>query len=156
MMSEPDQRTVVIAIARTWIGTPYHHGARIRRIGADCATFLAAVFEEAGLVQPVTLPAYLPQWHQNGHEELYLDLVREHCCEVEAPRPGDIVMWRFGHVLSHGAIVVTWPRIIHALVDVGVHEDDALANKRLCIVGAAEIGAGKPRERRFFSYWAGR
>lgn len=156
-MSEADERLRVIFEARKWLGTPYRHHARVRRAGADCATLLVEVFEKAGLIPHQELPDYSPQWHENREFQLYLDVVMKHCKEIEGPpKPGDLVMWKFGHVLSHGAIVVAWPRIIHSMLGQGVILDDAIANQRLMFVGVAEKDNGKPRERHFYSYWAGR
>lgn len=155
--SEADERARVVTIAQRWKGTPYRHRAKVRGAGADCATLVVAVFEQAGLIPPQDLPAYSPQWHENKDFELYLSVIMKYCREIEGPpQPGDLVMWKFGKVLSHGAIVVAWPRIIHAMMGEGVVFDDALANQRLQFVGVAEADHGKPRERHFYSYWAGR
>lgn len=154
METEAEQRARVVAIARQWCGTPYRHHGRKIKSGADCATLIAEVYERAGLVPHQELPPYSPQWHENQHEQLYLQAIRNYCAEVEEPGPGDLAMWKFGHVLSHGAIVVQWPRIIHAINPDGVMLDDALANQRLRFVGVAEADRGKPRERHFYSYWA--
>jgi hypothetical protein len=39
---------------------------------------------------------------------------------VDIPMLGDIALYRFGRCAAHGAIVVGWPRLIHAYVDHGV------------------------------------
>lgn len=156
-MTEADQRARVVAIARSWLRTPYEHHQKVRGAGADCATLLAAVFEEAGLVPPIDLPAYSPDWHLNQDYQLYLSVILQHCPEsFGPPLPGDIVMWKFGRVLSHGAIVVEWPVIIHALVGCGVILDDAEKSARFVTRAGGEAGAGHPRERHFYSWWAPR
>ena len=33
-------RAAVVAAAREWIGTPYHHMADIKGVGCDCAMLL--------------------------------------------------------------------------------------------------------------------
>lgn len=156
MSSEQEQRAAVLAAASSWLGTKYHHRAMLKGIGVDCATLLVTCFTESGLIPPVSLPDYSPQWHLNDEDEKYLAVVLEHCAPVDAPQPGDIAMWRFGKRLGHGAIVVDWPRIIHAEVGSGCILGDAARSTRLMYVGRGEAGAGKPRECRFFSYWAKR
>ena len=42
----------------------------------------------------------------------------------------------------------------HATVNRNVMLDDAEASQRVMTVGRGEAGAGKPRERHFYSYWA--
>ena len=72
--AEQEQRARVVEMARTWLGTPYHHCAAIKGVGTDCAMILVAVFQEAGLVHDVAVPAYSPSWHLNRDEEKYTDL----------------------------------------------------------------------------------
>ena len=47
--------------------------------------------------------------------------VKSVCDEVEgSPQPGDIVLYKIGKCVSHGAIVVEWPTIIHSYIHLGV------------------------------------
>lgn len=48
------ERDEVIRIARAWLGTPYHHQASVKGVGADCIGFLKGVALEAGLITPET------------------------------------------------------------------------------------------------------
>jgi hypothetical protein len=57
-----------------------------------------------------------------------LALVEQHARPVATPEPGDIALFRYGRCISHGAIVLAWPRVIHAVVRQGVVIEDALAN----------------------------
>jgi cell wall-associated NlpC family hydrolase len=41
-----DTRARVVALARTWLGTPYHHQASLRGAGADCLGLLRGVYAE--------------------------------------------------------------------------------------------------------------
>jgi cell wall-associated NlpC family hydrolase len=163
-MPQSEQRSAVLVEARRWIGTPYHHMGRLRGVGADCATFPAEVYAAAGVIAPVAIEFYPPDWHlhrgprdlagtagtgEKTHER-YLARVLEHAVEVPAPLPGDMALWRVGRAFAHGAIVLGWPRIVHAVVGIGVMEDDgtsptlALGRRR---------GSDARREVRFFSPW---
>lgn len=142
-MSERTQRPAVVAEALTWLGTPYHHAARVKGAGVDCGQLVAAVFETVGVIPAVVFPAYPPDWAMHRGDELYLDRVLELAHEIEGPpQPGDIALWRFGRAWSHGSIVTEWPLVIHAYVGVGVLLEDATANQDLA-----------RRPVRFFSVW---
>lgn len=113
--TENEERSRVVKIAYEWCGTPYQHSARIKGIGADCLTLLAEVFAEAGLVEKVEIPYYPHDWHLHKTAERYMQGLLKYAKEIpDNPQPGDIVLWKFGHCFSHGAIVVEWPLVIHA------------------------------------------
>lgn len=84
-------RAEVVACARTWLGTPFHHAERQKGLGVDCAGLLIGVARELGLVAPeFDLPAYAPT--PDGHTMLeWCDL---HMTRVsqEAMQPGDVVV----------------------------------------------------------------
>jgi cell wall-associated NlpC family hydrolase len=109
-------RAAVLREAETWLSTPYHHMARVKGAGCDCLTFLAEVYAAAGVIEPVgKIPFYRLDFMRHQDDETYLNglLARGH--EVAAPLPADVVLYKWGRVFSHGAIVVDWPRrIIHA------------------------------------------
>lgn len=152
--AEQEQRARVVEMARTWLGTPYHHCAAIKGVGTDCAMILVAVFQEAGLVHDVAVPAYSPSWHLNRDEEKYTDFIRQFAVEVDrAPLPGDIVVWKFHRAFAHGGIVSSWPRVIHAFIGRGVFEDDAEANQMLTTISERVPDQGKPRPMKVFSLW---
>lgn len=110
----------VVKEAVTWINTPYHSGARLKKIGVDCGQLLIGVFAGAGVVPEFDPGAYPFDWHLHRSEEKYLSWVKKYCDPVENPQPGDIAVFRFGRCVSHAGIVTDWPRIIHAYVGLGV------------------------------------
>ncbi len=120
-------RDHIVAEARSWIGTPYHHHGRIKGVGVDCAQILAAVYEVAGLVPHLDLGNYSPQWHLHRNEEVYLRWLEnsgaKRLPESQQPQPGDIGVWQFGRTYSHGGIVVDGgadPTLVHAYINRGV------------------------------------
>lgn len=126
-VTESELRGRVVVEARAWLGTPYHHHARLQGIGVDCAHLLAAVFEAGGLVPPQELGNYSPQWHLHHSEELYLQALQRAGARrlpFGSPvQPGDVLVWRFGRTYSHGGIAVTGgadPEVVHAYIDRGV------------------------------------
>ena len=58
MMTE-SQRAEVVRVARSFIGTPYHHMGRVKGAGVDCATLLAEVYYEAGVLKEPVRIEYL-------------------------------------------------------------------------------------------------
>ena len=116
------KRARVVAAARTWLGTPFHHHAQVRGAGVDCLNLLAAVYTTCGLIEPPEIPDYTQDWHIHHGTQRFLDAVLRYADllpEGETPQPGDIVMFVYGRHAAHGAIVVDWPVVIHAWRDVG-------------------------------------
>ncbi len=137
----------MVAEAMAWLRTPYHPAQRVKGAGVDCAQLPAAVYHAAALLGDIPLATYSPQWHLNQREELYLGEVLKHAAEVPGPPlPGDFVLYRVGHCWAHGAIVIDWPTIIHAVsgrcVTLGDGLRDPLAKRPL-----------GDRHPRFFTLW---
>jgi cell wall-associated NlpC family hydrolase len=119
-MDEAAARAAIVAEAMDWLSTPYHHNARIKGVGVDCAQLPAAIFHAAGLI-PDLQPEYSPQWMLHHDAEAYLEWVRPYAREItrDELRPGDLVMWKFGRTYSHSAIVIDMPTAIHAMQRAG-------------------------------------
>ena len=115
----------IISEARSWLGTPFHHRAMVRGAGVDCAHFLIGVYSAVGLAPKVETENYPPDWHFHKDEERFLGYLERYARRVETPAPGDVAMFKFGHCVSHGAIVVAWPTVIHAYFRQGVVIADA-------------------------------
>jgi len=124
-------REAVVKEAVSWIGTPFHHAARVKGAGVDCLMLLAEVYERAGIVPHLEPPFYVPDWHLHRDAERYLEGLASHAHEIAGPPrgtgplPGDIALFRFGRTFSHGAIVTSWPRLVHAYWNIGVVYGDA-------------------------------
>ena len=119
------KRASVVTEAVSWIGTPFHHAARVKGAGIDCLMLLAEVYERAGIAPHIDPPFYVPDWHLHRDAERYMEGLLEYAGPVETPLPGDIALFRFGRTFSHGAIVTAWPRLIHAYWNIGVVRGDA-------------------------------
>lgn len=133
-------REDAVAEARSWIRTPFHHGARIKGVGVDCGQLLAAVYQPG-----LEGPDYLAGWWQHSDQELLLDLVLAYTHEVDVPQLGDVAIWKFGRTWSHAGIVTDWPTVIHAMGGLAVTEEDTVANRLF-----------EGRQVRFFSPWGER
>lgn len=130
-MSENSRRAAVVAEAASWIGTPFHHAARVKGAGVDCLMLLAEVYERAGVSAHIEPPFYVPDWHLHRDAERYREGLLRYARPIAGPPqgpeplPGDIALFRFGRTFSHGAIVIQWPRLIHAYWTIGVVWGDA-------------------------------
>ena len=122
-MTENEQRDAVIKEALSWERTPHHNGACIKGHGVDCGTYPIACYRACGLIPEIRIPRYSHQFHLNRGEEWYRAIVDAHGHRVEKPLRGDFALYKIGRVYSHGAIVIEWPRIIHAWVGIGVTQD---------------------------------
>jgi NlpC/P60 family putative phage cell wall peptidase len=121
----PTQERIIIE-ALSWEGTPYHHHARIKGVGVDCAMLLCEVFEVAGLVPHVDPGNYPPDWHFHQNGEMYRDWLEKYAIQVEGePQAGDVVLYKFGRVGSHAAIVLQYPEVIHAYIREGCVRGDS-------------------------------
>jgi cell wall-associated NlpC family hydrolase len=150
-MSEADERARVVAGAVSYLRTPYAHMGRKRGVGVDCATLVLACYVEAGLVPPQELGYYAKQWNLHQTDQRYIAVIEKYARQIAGPPdPGDIVVFQVGQNFAHGAIVVEWPRIIHAREPDGVEYADAERDSVLAMIGA------KPRPRKTYSYWAPR
>lgn len=135
------ERERIIAEAKSWLGTPFHHGARVKGAGVDCAQFVAAVYESVGVSDSVEFPEYKKDWFLHSNDERYCDTVLSQCIIVDTPLPGDIVLFRRQpkkgsmevQPYSHGAIVIEWPLVIQARWKANVELCDATSNP-LCLM----------------------
>jgi hypothetical protein len=152
------ERQLVVAEARSWIGTRYHHCADVKGMGVDCAMILVRVYQAVGLIPEFDPRPYPPRWHLHQGEERYLGWIRKFAHPVETPGPGDVILWRVGRCFSHGGIVTEWPtaalearghphRVVHAYARAGIVEESDVSL-------GGELSDPK-RPRRFYSLWGG-
>lgn len=152
MEEELRQRLAIIREAVTWLKTPYVAGQGVKGAGCDCGRFPLKVFQEVGLVSKEFDPGhYSQQHHIHQDEERYLNWVAQFAHEVAGPpdyipMPGDIVMFKFGRLYAHGAIVINWPEVIHVMIGSVVRIDDIHKNR----VGKHALDN---LPKRYFSYW---
>ena len=141
--------------AHSFLGTPYHHEARLKGGGIDCATLLAEAAAEARIIPRIDLPHYPAQWMHHRHRERLVEIVSEWGTEVfRTPIVGDIVLWKFYNLFCHASIVTAWPNIIHSYVQAGkVVEEQVDHADWLRLVAERGPDQGKPRPMRVFSLW---
>ena len=107
-------RDQVIDEAESWLGTPYHHRGFVKGTGCDCGTFLHAVFKDIIDLAPFR-KSYAMDWATHTDEEMYLDGIEPYVTEKTGrPEKGDIIIWKYGKVFSHGTLYIGRGRFIHS------------------------------------------
>jgi cell wall-associated NlpC family hydrolase len=119
--SEETARDLVVTEAMTWLRTPYHHRAKLKGVGVDCAQFVLAVYASAGLIEDFDTGEYPRDWHLHRSAERYMTNVQRFAGEIEPAdaKPGDVMLFKYGRAFSHGAIVTRYPQVVHAVVKDG-------------------------------------
>ncbi|NJO56344.1 MAG: peptidase P60 [Rhodospirillales bacterium] len=116
----------IVRIARSWIGTPYHHQASVRGVGCDCLGLVRGVWVEAVGYDPETPPAYAADWADATGDEAMLRAAGRHLSAkaIGQAAPGDVLVFRLrpGFVAKHAAILATDVTMIHAVEGVPVGE----------------------------------
>lgn len=114
-----DTRARAVAIARTWIGTPYHHQASLRGVGCDCVGLIRGIYRELTGVEPDAVSPYTRDWAEATGEETLLAAARRHLVEIDRveARPGDVLVFRYrsGNVAKHAGLLASGGTLIHAL-----------------------------------------
>jgi NlpC/P60 family putative phage cell wall peptidase len=120
VIGDETTRARIVEIARSWIGTPYHHRARLKGVGVDCAQLLIGVFAEAGLIESFDTGEYPMDWAAHRDDERFLGWVAQHAAPTSFAMPGDLLVFRYFRCYSHGAIVVDDALMIHSFIGRGV------------------------------------
>jgi NlpC/P60 family putative phage cell wall peptidase len=93
----------VVAIARSWIGTPYVHQASVKGAGADCLGLLRGVWRELYGAEPEVVPTYTPDWSEPEAEERLWQAALRHLMPAEGLEAGEVLLFRMreGAVAKH-------------------------------------------------------
>ena len=144
-------RPHIIALARDWLGTPYHHQASLRGVGTDCVGLVRGIYRELHGGEAQALPAYTRDWAEGSGRETLLEAARRHLVEI-APfeaQPGDVLVfrWRRNTLAKHCAILSAPTAMIHALEGAPVTEVALTPWWRRHIAGAFAFPAATPSPR---------
>lgn len=108
----------IVAEARAWLGTPWHHQAPLKGVGCDCTGLVRGVINA---FRP--LPPELQQmdYARTPDGVTLLRLCREHLHEVAIAdiQPGDVLAFRYARDPQHMAVAADYVHgglsMIHAL-----------------------------------------
>lgn len=116
----------IVAAARGWIGTPFHHGASLRVVGCDCLGLVRGVWREVIGPEPEALPAYGADWAEPAGAETLADALSRHFtrCHADDRTPGHLLLlrWRDHLPARHVAILSGAATMIHAHAGAAVAE----------------------------------
>jgi NlpC/P60 family putative phage cell wall peptidase len=111
-------RAAIVAEARGWIGTPYHHAASLRGVGCDCLGLVRGVWRAFHDGEPEPMPAYGPGWAELGAGEALAAAAARHFLPlpVAAAQAGDLLLFRWlAHLPArHCGLLTAQDRMVHA------------------------------------------
>jgi cell wall-associated NlpC family hydrolase len=92
------KRSDIVACARSWLGTPWHHHACVKGAGVDCVHLGAGVLKELGVDVP-PLPAY----DRTPDGVTLVAMCDQHLERIarHEMRPGDFVVIEWGDGVPH-------------------------------------------------------
>ena len=117
----------VIAVARSWLGTPYHDQASLRGVGCDCLGLARGVWRDLIGAERQAIPPYSRDWGETGVREVLADGARGMMIEIPLAEigPGALVLFRMAPraIAKHVGILTAPDRFIHAYDRLGVIEE---------------------------------
>lgn len=121
-------RGEIVAAARGWVGTPYHHQASLRGSGCDCLGMVRGVWRECIGPEPELTPPYGRSWAEGTGAETLLDAARRHFVPADDVRAGVLLVfrWKPGLPAKHLGIAVDEGRFVHAYNSAGRVVEGAL------------------------------
>jgi cell wall-associated NlpC family hydrolase len=139
--NEKELRDKIVVEALSWLRTPYHVSGELKGVGVDCERLLTKVYSDLGLIEYFPPVKYSPDFLFHRSEEFYLNGIEERAYKSTKYDKGNIILYKMGRVVSHSAIIVDYPTIIHA------------ASGKGCILDDASQDFLKKREYCVFSLW---
>lgn len=136
----------LVAVAASWIGTPFRQRACAKRFGVDCVHLAAAIYRECGLPVTMEFPAYSLDRGSHAEHSLvteWLDRsplfgrVAIGAVPAATVSPGDLLCMNMGMSVHHVAVALEMGAIIHSIRPHGVsygHIDEPAARARLAAV----------------------
>ncbi len=136
-------RTRVVAAARDWLGTPFHHQARLKAVGVDCIGLVIGVARELGMVQQdfdVTGYSRYP----DGRALMAMAREKMTWVPLDQLQIGDVVVVGFDKLPQHFGIIGDYRHggfsIIHAASAYGkVVEQRLMFSKAMFFVAAFQL-----------------
>ena len=117
----------VIAVARRWLGTPYHDQASLRGVGCDCLGLARGGWRDLVGAEPQSIPPYSRDWGETGVREVLAEGARTMMIEMPIADmgPGTLVLFRMAPraIAKHVGILTADDSFIHAYDRLGVIEE---------------------------------
>ena len=115
-------RSDIITEALSWVDTPYHHQAKLKGVGVDCAQLILGVAQELHYTpKDVVVTGYSREWNIHNREEVMLGYLEQFgAFEVQRPlEGGDILCFKFGRACGHLGIYLGDGTFVHSHLTAG-------------------------------------
>ena len=118
---------LIVAAARSWLGTPYHDQASVKGAGVDCLGLARGIWREVVGPEPLSVPPYSRDWG----EVMPTEVLAEGAASWLQPIPlaeagsGSVVLFRMmpQAIAKHVGILTGPSAFIHAFHGIGVIEE---------------------------------
>lgn len=123
----------IVNTAREWLGTPYHHQARVKGHGCDCAQLVIGVGQSCGVFEHY--PKRYMKYNRSPRPKFIKDRLREFMVEIkkEEMKAGDVIYtgWTREHPCHLGILTSVGYRlcIIHASIKDGFVVESTLSRE---------------------------
>jgi NlpC/P60 family putative phage cell wall peptidase len=118
---------MVVAAARSWLGTPYHDQASLRGVGCDCLGLARGVWREVVGDEPFPIPPYSRDWGEIGPREVLADGARAMMPQITTHEImlGALILFRMAPraIAKHVGILTGPHSFIHSYERLGVVEE---------------------------------
>lgn len=127
----PLDRAAILAAARGWLGTPYHHQASVKGVGCDCLGLVRGVWRELVGPEPEPVPPYSADWGEALGRDTLVEVAARYFMRlaVEEAGPGDVAVFRWRPHLpaKHLAVLTERGGLVHAYDAAGAVVEGPLA-----------------------------
>lgn len=110
-----DFGSLVVAEARSWVGTSFCWGASVKGVACDCKGLVIGVARELGRPEGVAAKATFSGYGANPKEKMLRDGLASLYDRVDEMQPGDVLLLKVGAPAAalHLAIYAGEGRMIH-------------------------------------------
>jgi cell wall-associated NlpC family hydrolase len=144
------QAALVINDGLSWIGTPFKNCGDVKGPAGcvDCAMLLVRTHVDTGILPPFDPRPYSASWFLHQTEEKFLGWIKDRLggVEIDRPRVGDCLVYRFGKCFSHGAILINSEEVVHAFYKSGIVHVSRLDEQDLSV----DRTTGAPIQVKYF------
>jgi NlpC/P60 family putative phage cell wall peptidase len=113
------RRQDIVAQARRWVGTPYHHQQSHLGVGADCLGLVRGVWRDLYGAETEAPQPYSRDWAEAEGTETLIEAASRHMTAVPVAeaRGGDLVVFRYrrSSPAKHVGILCAPERVVHAM-----------------------------------------
>ena len=126
-MSRADP-ALILAAARSWLGTPYHDQASVKGAGVDCLGLARGIWRDVIGPEPLSVPPYSRDWGETRATEVLAEGAAGWLQPIPLAEtaPGSVVLFRMmpTAIAKHVGILTGPAAFIHAFQGIGVIEEE--------------------------------